>query len=124
MDRSRWFILGAQSLQITDYQPIYAQYVVLDLKRPWYVLDQGCSWQTAGPLKLTEKEIKKLGLSGNPGPLKWAGCADEVEVSWRSPLGKIYKGTLKNIFLSFLAKTLQKYKIIYEKDGFLILEHY
>ncbi len=122
VDRSRWSI--AKKVFGPNYQPIYAQYVVLDLKRPWYVGDRGCNWQIGKSLKLTEAEIKRLGLSEDPGLLKWAGCADEVEVSWQSPSGRVYKGTLREVFLHLIAEALKDYKILYEKDGFLILKRY
>ncbi len=110
--------------QASYSKPIYAQYILIDLKRPWFVGDRGCNWQIGKPLKLTEAEIKRLGLSEDPGPLKWAGCANEVEVSWLSPSGRVYKGTLKEVFLRLVAKAIKDYKILYEKDGFLIFKRY
>jgi len=106
----------------TNYQPIYAQYVLLDLKRPWYVSDQGCQWQVGKPLVLTEEEIAKMGLKEDPGPLKWAGCAERMDIKWESPSGKTYRGNLKKLFRDLVHETRKHYQIIYENDGFLILK--
>ena len=37
------YILGAE-LPLTNYYEIYVDYVVLDLKRPWFIVDKGCDW--------------------------------------------------------------------------------
>ena len=42
----RWKIDGRQEpnqLQTTDYRLIYADYVVLDLERQWFINDRGCN---------------------------------------------------------------------------------
>jgi len=102
--------------------PVYAQYVVLDLKRPWYIVDQGCSWQTSEPLNLTRRELKVLGFSQDLGTIKWASCARETPIIWKSPSGRVYQGILEKVFIDLLSEVLKSYEILYENDGFLILK--
>jgi uncharacterized membrane protein len=84
-----------------------AQFIVLDLKRPWYIVDQGCNWKEKGKFELSEDEIKKIGLKENPGPIKWASCA---------------KNNFRKKFIYNIIEARKTFNIVFEKDGFIIME--
>lgn len=60
----------------------YADYVVLDLKRPWFIVDKGCEWI-------------------------YGECRDKEKA---------------REFLDLVANTKARYKTLFERDGFMILE--
>jgi len=112
--------LETESL-VATYQPVFAEYVLIDFKRPWYVADQGCNWQVDKPLYLSRTELERFGIDKDLS-LKWAGCAEKIKVNWKGPSGRIYHGNLKTVFLSLLEETFKMYKVVYENDGFMILK--
>ncbi len=86
-----------------------ADYVLLDLKRPWYVKDKGCRVSSRyfqeTDLEIPERIVHVSGLEQSRN-LKWVGCTS-VEFRKR--------------FISILKQTLQSYDRIYSYDGFMIL---
>jgi len=101
--------------------PVFAQFIVLDLKRPWYVNDLGCQWRTGKPLLLDEQELVRLHINDSIGPLKWAGCAEDQMATWSDPVAGAFKGRLRDVFIDLVAKAIEKYEIVYQYDGFMIL---
>ena len=88
------------------FKEIWVEYVILDLKRPWFIVDRGCSWQTEESIKLSDDDIKRLDLKDNPGPLKWVSCASQK---------------FRNDFLDAIVETKKTFNVIFERDGFMIL---
>ena len=68
---------------ILNWKNSFANYVVLDLKRPWFIVDQGCYW-----------------VSGK--------CKNNTH--------------FENRFLSLVERTREKFGVVFERDGFLILK--
>ena len=85
---------------------IWADYVVIDIYRPWFIIDKGCSWQTGKIGWLSDEEIKRIGLKENPGSLKWLSCVSQE---------------FRNDFLDLIVETKKTYNVIFEQNGFMIL---
>ncbi len=82
-----------------------ADYVVVDLKRPWYLGQDGCSWLSGSPVTLTAEELAMAGVTEPFGPLPWIGCLDPAA---------------RRAFLSTLQQTRNRYTLRYAHDGFMI----
>jgi uncharacterized membrane protein len=87
--------------------PVFADYVVLDLKRPWYLKDQGCRYQKDSEPLISERVILQTGINEITGTLKWASCTTQE---------------FRRKFISEVKKTFLKYNVVFEQDGFLILK--
>ena len=90
-----------------DSNEVWADYLVLDLKRPWYIGDKGCCWKTGDNFILRESEVQSLELSKNPGFLDWSACADKE---------------FRQKFLDIVIQSKKNFKLMYENDGFMILK--
>jgi uncharacterized membrane protein len=86
---------------------IMADYVLIDLKRPWYLEDIGCNIMLKKPKILSGVEKEQIGIKEDIGPLKWAGCT--------SP--KFY-----DKYINSLSKVLKIYSPVFEHDGFVIFK--
>jgi uncharacterized membrane protein len=86
---------------------IFAEYVLLDLKRPWYIGDQGCGFQNGQAITLSDIDINRLGINKNPGPLKWLSCTSQK---------------FRERFINIIVETKIQFETIYEYDGFMILK--
>jgi uncharacterized membrane protein len=76
----------------------WADYVALDLRRPWFIIDQGCQWI--------------------------AGACQDGE-TLRQPDAKTTSSKSLDFptqFINLVNTTKKNFKIIYENDGFLILK--
>lgn len=82
-----------------------ADYVLIDLKRPWYLLASGCGWRTGLEYSLDQDTWKSLGLQFSPGQLPWAGCLAEAE---------------RNEFIECLKAVQAQYDLLFSHDGFMI----
>jgi len=86
---------------------IWAEYVIIDIKRPWFLVDKGCGWQTGEPVLLSDEDVERLGLKENPGPLKWVSCASQE---------------FREDFLDAIVQTKKVFDVVFEQDGFMILK--
>jgi len=89
--------------KITSPTPIkrWSDYVVIDLQRPWFILDQSCHWVSGA--------CQKGGVSTLLLP----------------PIVKKKKNSnleFSTYFLSLVAQTKERFETIYENDGFMILK--
>ena len=39
-----WHFLRHQKLEKNSTSPLWADYVIIDLKKPWFIIGQGCHW--------------------------------------------------------------------------------
>jgi len=88
--------------------PRFAEYVLLDLKRPWFINDQGCTRETGDVGRLAVGELETLHLA-DPGPLLWGEC-DQQEI--------------RTEFLEVIRRMQEQgmYQLVLERDGFLIFK--
>lgn len=86
---------------------IKSKYVIIDIKRPWYIKDKGCNYKTNNEQQLEQEELKIIGLKETQGKLLWNGCASKA-------FRKEYFNTINIV--------LKNYYMIYAFDGFLILK--
>jgi uncharacterized membrane protein len=87
--------------------PVQAEYVVLDLRRPLYLLDQGCQWRSGPDRELQGGNWASLFEGGGRFPATpWLGCQDEH-----------FAGR----FTDALKRTLRDFAPVAVFDGFAIL---
>jgi len=82
-----------------------ADYVLVDLKRPWYLLAAGCGWKSGQEHSLARDTWESLGLPSSPGALPWAGCLAEPE---------------RDAFIESVKAVRARYDLLFSYDGFMI----
>lgn len=134
------FVHYLQTGQIptTKHTEIVADYIVLDLQRPWFLYDRGCTWnaQKTGILQLALKiaghnkrnlayiplkQLKQLRnhLDIPPNiPLSWSQCTFTLPPP--QDLLKSKSKSLGNLFIHLVQNITQNYELILANKGLLI----
>jgi uncharacterized membrane protein len=84
---------------------VWAQYVVLDFKRPWYVGEDGCGWR-AGTGADAADLLAGRGFTVGTHVLPWAGCLSEGA---------------RDSFINAATDALRRSTVLYANDGLYIL---
>ena len=74
----------------------FADYVVLDLKRPWFNGDQACEWVSGKCKERRRPSLHTLGAIGGTG--------------------------FENSFMELIEKTKKNFEVIFKQDEFIILQ--
>jgi hypothetical protein len=102
-DKKKSMIFGADKENVDND----VDYVLIDLKRPWYLQDIGCNLMITKPKILSEIEKENIGIKEDIGPLKWAGCTTP----------EFY-----DKYIDSLIKIGKSYNLVFEEDGFIIFK--